>query len=55
MLILSGKLNYVECRLPVYIDLNIAKWREHVAVYRDLKVVDFLEFGCPINFTIILL
>jgi len=53
VVLLSGKPNYVECRLPVYTDLNIAKWREHVAIYRDPKVADFLEFGCPINFTII--
>ena len=50
-ILLSGKPNYVYCHIPVLTDLNISKWRNYAAGYHDSKVLEFLEFGWPINFT----
>lgn len=50
-ILLSRKPNYVYCHTPVHTDLNIPMWRKYSAGYHDSKVLDFLEFGWPINFT----
>ena len=42
--------NAFSLRLPVYSTLNIAVWRAALASYHDAVVVDFLEFGWPINY-----
>ncbi len=39
-------------RLPVYSRLNIAVWRAALATFHDAVVVDFLEFGWPINYVL---
>lgn len=47
----SGRPNYAFCRRPVESSLNISVWRKYIADYHDPKVVEFLEFGWPLNYT----
>ena len=46
----SGQYNFASCRIPVKSSLNISVWRTYLADYADKSILDFLEFGCPINF-----
>ena len=46
----SQSPNAFSLRLPVYSNLNFAVWRAALASYHDAVVVDFLEFGWPINY-----
>ena len=41
--------NFRGSRIPVPSDLNIPMWRELAADFSDQRVIDFLEFGFPIN------
>ena len=47
----SGHYNHEFCRIPVPSSLNIAAWRLRLQEYSDYAIVDFLEFGWPLNFT----
>ena len=47
----SGRPNCALCCRPVESSLNISVWRKYIADYHDPKVVEFLEFGWPINYT----
>lgn len=47
---LSGRPNYSYCRKSLLTDLNISLFRQYLGDYHDPKVVDFLEFGWPINY-----
>ena len=44
--------NAFSLRLPVYSRLNIAVWRAALVAFHDVVVVDFLEFGWPINYVL---
>ena len=46
----SGKPNYLDCRIPVNSQLNIAAWRKHLHTYWDQQIVDLHEFGFPLDF-----
>ena len=46
----SGSYNYARVRRPVPSGLNIAAWRQNLVGYHDAHLVDFLEFGWPVNF-----
>ena len=46
----TGFYNFAGARTPVPSGLNIAAWRQYLADYTDPYLVDFLEFGWPINF-----
>ena len=43
--------NYLHTRLPVNSGLKIDNWRKALRNYTDVQLVDFLEFGWPIDFT----
>ena len=45
----SGEPNFRGSRIPVPSDLKIPVWRELAADFPDQRVIDFLEFGFPIN------
>ena len=44
-----GGYNYTGARRRVPSGLNVAAWREHLRGYRDPNLVEFLEFGWPVN------
>ena len=46
--------NYLKARIPIKSGLNIEVWRRLLRGYHDKKVVDFLEFGWPVDFTALL-
>ena len=46
----TGTYNFAQARCPVPSALNIQAWRERLGGYRDTGLVDFLQFGWPINF-----
>ena len=46
----TGHYNYQESRIRVPSGLSIAAWRRYLHDYPDQGLVDFLEFGWPINF-----
>ena len=46
----TGSYNFAKARIPVPSGLNISAWRSFLEGYHDSKLVDFLEFGWPINF-----
>ena len=43
--------NYLEARLPLKSGLCIPSWRKALVDYRDSELVDFLEFGWPLDYT----
>ena len=45
----SGKYNFELCRIPVPTGLNVDLFKWHLACYHDRQLVEFLEFGWPIN------
>ena len=47
---LSGKPNFLGCRLKVESGLNVDRFRELAEGCRDQVALDFLEFGFPINY-----
>lgn len=44
--------NAFGAKVPVFSQLNIAVWRAYFTNYTDKNVVDFLEFGWPINYRV---
>ena len=46
----SGVYNFQKCRIRVPSDLNIEQWRAYLLDYDDRMVVEFLEYGWPVNF-----
>ena len=45
----TGKYNFAAARRPVPSDLIISAWRQCLVGYADAGIVDFLEYGWPIN------
>ena len=45
-----GQYNYEGARVRVPSGLSVEAWRKYLADYPDKGLVDFLEFGWPINF-----
>ncbi|KAI8486041.1 hypothetical protein Bbelb_361410 [Branchiostoma belcheri] len=45
----TGLPNFLGARIPVTSSLNIPAWRAALDTYPDSRLVDFLEFGFPIN------
>ena len=43
--------NYLSTRIPLESGLKIEAWREALVTYNDAQLVDFLEFGWPIDYT----
>ena len=43
--------NFAAARVRVPSNLNIPAWRKELAGYSDNRIVDYLAFGWPINFT----
>ena len=43
--------NYLAARIPISSGLNIQAWREELTDYIDGQLVDFLEFGWPLDYT----
>ncbi len=50
LVVQSGLLNLRGCRIPVKSGFNITKWRTQFEGYHDSKLVDFLEFGWPVEY-----
>lgn len=50
----SGQPNSTGCRIPLPTHLNISRWRDLLgsSTYDDKVVLDYLEFGWPINYTL---
>ena len=48
--VLTGKYNFAQARLPIPSELNIPAWRDALRFYADRAIVDYLAFGWPINF-----
>ena len=47
----SGFPNYQCCRISVcHSSLNVSVWREKLKGYRDVDVVDLLQYGFPLDF-----
>ena len=46
----TTKYNFAQARMPVPSALNIPQWREWLIVYTDRAIVDYLEYGWPVNF-----
>ena len=46
----SGRYNFAQAWCLVTSALNIEAWRERLGGYRDTGLIDFLQFGWPINF-----
>ena len=42
--------NFMHARIPVPSTLNIIMWRQLLTNYHDYIVVDYLEFGWPLNY-----
>lgn len=47
----SGCYNYLGLRLSIPSSLHIDFWRTHLIGYEDEVVVEYLEYGWPINYT----
>ncbi|CAH3034487.1 unnamed protein product [Porites evermanni] len=48
---LSPQPNAYGAKIPVSLQLNISVWRHYLTDYVDHVVLDFLQFGWPINYT----
>jgi hypothetical protein len=46
----SGVPNFMGCRIPVYSNFNIPRWRYRLMGYPDTQLIDFLEYGWPIGY-----
>ncbi|XP_070538341.1 uncharacterized protein [Ptychodera flava] len=55
MVTASGFPNFSKLRIPVPSTFDIAQWRHDLSHYSDNIIVDFLQFGWPINYTSALL
>ena len=45
-----GTYNFCGARIPLKHGLNINSWRNYLDCYDDKEVIEFLEFGFPINY-----
>ena len=45
-----GRYNYCGARVPVPSGLCVEAWRRYLDDYLDVGIIDFLEFGWPVNF-----
>ena len=43
--------NYLEAKIPVPSELNIRQWRLLLRDFKDSQLVEFLEYGWPLDFT----
>ena len=43
----SGVPNFLKCRIPVEINLNVNIWRSYLKYYWDQQLPDLLQFGFP--------
>ena len=48
---LNDEPNYCGARIPLPTHLNIGLWRRLLNDYEDKVVVDFLQYGWPINYS----
>lgn len=48
----TGVPNYASARIPIPSGLNIPAWRAALKGYKDEAIVDFLEFGWPVNYSV---
>lgn len=46
----TGRPNYQEARIPIPSALNHTNWEKLLKGYHDMKVLDYLKFGWPINY-----
>ena len=46
----SGRYNYAGLRRRIPSGLNIEAWRKYLTDYTDVQIVDYLEYGWPVNF-----
>ena len=46
----SGQYNFAKARIRVPSGLSVEAWRRYLVDYPDQGLVDFLEFGWPVNF-----
>lgn len=46
----TGTYNYKAARLPLKSNLNISFWKKELAGYSDNILLEFLEFGWPVNY-----
>ena len=46
----SPQPNAYRAKIPVPLQLNISAWRHYLADYVDRVIVEFLQFGWPINY-----
>ena len=46
----SGEYNFQRARKRVPSGLRVEEWRRYLADYRDRSLVDYIEYGWPINF-----
>ena len=46
----TGIPNFLGLRIPVQTNLNIASWSKHLVDYFDQQLLDFIEFGFPLDF-----
>ena len=43
--------NYMSARVPLKSGLNIRAWRQDLSGYYDVQLLDYLEFGWPLDYT----
>ena len=47
---ITGVYNYSGAKVPIPSGLNVEAWKRYLQDYRDPNIVQYLEFGWPINF-----
>ena len=47
----TGLPNYISAKIPLSSGLNISQWRQQLTGYPDEYLVDFLEYGWPLDYT----
>lgn len=47
----SGKPNFAYCKIPVQSNFNVDLWEHLLTDYHDQRVVDFIKYGWPLNYT----
>ena len=48
---LTAVPNHMGARIPIVSGLNIAEWRRMLNGYHDACIVDYLEYGWPVDYT----
>ena len=46
----SGCYNFQKCRIPLDSNIRVEFWRDNLRDYHDSKIVNFLEYGWPVNY-----